>query len=153
MASTTTDPAEALRAVGLRVTRPRLAVIDALSRHPHVDADSVHEAVHEAAGTVSRQAVYDVLNALTDAGLVRRLLIDNRSRYELDLRDNHHHLLCRSCGRLHDVPCAVGRAPCLHPSDDLGFEVDLADVLYSGICPDCAARRQAAEEPAGPTAG
>ena len=132
-------PAESLRAAGLRATRPRVAVLEALAREPHTSADAVLAQVREQVGPVSRQAVYDVLHALTQAGLVRRMLVDNASRYELDTHDNHHHLLCRSCGALADVPCAVGAAPCLQPSHDHGFEVEVADVLYSGLCPTCRA--------------
>lgn len=133
------DLREVLRAAGLRVTRPRLAVLEALATEPHSSADALLVRVQEQAGPVSRQAVYDVLHALTRAGLVRRLLVDNASRYELDTHDNHHHLLCRGCGALTDVPCAVGAAPCLVPSHDHGFEVEVADVLYSGLCPTCRA--------------
>lgn len=133
------DPAHALREAGLRVTRPRTAVLTALAETPHSSADGVHAAVMERVGPVSRQAVYDVLHALTGAGLVRRLAIGTTSRYELDAHDNHHHLLCRGCGALVDVPCAVGEAPCLTPSHGHGFEVEVADVLYSGLCSDCRA--------------
>lgn len=132
-------PQESLREAGLRVTRPRVAVLEALSAAPHSTADAVHAMVAAQVGAVSRQAVYDVLHALTAAGLVRRMLVDNASRYEWDTHDNHHHLLCRRCGALHDVPCAVGAAPCLTPSHDHGFEVEVADVLYSGLCPTCRA--------------
>nr|WP_281496669.1 Fur family transcriptional regulator [Ornithinimicrobium sp. F0845] len=128
-----------MRRVGLRVTRPRLAVLGVLAGAPHSSADTVHVRVQEHVGPVSRQAVYDVLHVLTDAGLVRRMLVGNASRYELDTHDNHHHLLCRGCGALTDVPCAVGAAPCLLPSHDHGFEVEVADVLYSGLCPTCRA--------------
>ena len=139
------DPEQGLRAAGLRVTRPRVAVLSTLSAAPHSSADSVHALVQALLGPVSRQAVYDVLHALTEAGLVRRMLVDNASRYELDSHDNHHHLLCRGCGVLIDVPCAVGEAPCLTPSHDHGFGVEAADVLYSGLCPNC----RGAESPAG----
>lgn len=132
-------PAESLRAAGLRVTRPRVAVLEVLAQQPHTSADTVLLHVQEQVGAVSRQAVYDVLHALTRAGLVRRMLVDNASRYEIDIHDNHHHLLCRGCGALADVPCAVGAAPCLLPSHDHGFEVEVADVLYSGLCPNCRA--------------
>ncbi|QDO90198.1 transcriptional repressor [Ornithinimicrobium ciconiae] len=133
-------PEESLRRAGLRVTRPRVAVLEALTNRPHSTADTVLDALQGLGGkAVSRQAVYDVLHALTDAGLVRRMLVGNASRYEVDTHDNHHHLLCRGCGALTDVPCAVGSAPCLLPSDDHGFEVEVADVLYSGLCPNCRA--------------
>ncbi len=138
-------PAQELRSAGLRVTRPRVAVLEALLQAPHSSADTVLHQVRHEVGQVSRQAVYDVLHALTEAGLVRRLLVDNTSRYEVDTRDNHHHLLCRQCGALVDVPCAVGAAPCLAPSHDHGFEVEVADVLYSGLCPTCRAADRGAE--------
>ena len=131
------SPIQSLRDAGLRATRPRVAVLEVLARESHLSADTLLVRVQERAPGVSRQAVYDVLHALTRAGLVRRLLIDNASRYELDTHDNHHHLLCRGCGALADVPCAVGVAPCLVPSHDHGFEVEVADVLYSGLCPNC----------------
>lgn len=132
------DHAAALRAAGLRVTAPRLATLAVVERHPHADAETVAHAVRERLGTVSRQAVYDVLHALTDAELLRRVLVDGRrARYELHRHDNHHHLVCRSCGRLEDVPCAVGAAPCLVPHDDLGFDIEIADVVYRGLCTAC----------------
>lgn len=132
------DPASRLRAAGLRVTRPRLMVLRVLADHPHVSADHLRSLLDQVEDhTVSRQAVYDVLHALTDAGLVRSMLVGTRALYELDLLDNHHHLLCRQCGALADVPCAVGYAPCLHPSDTQGFTVQTADVTYSGLCATC----------------
>lgn len=135
------DHAAALRAAGLRVTGPRLATLEVVERRPHADAETVAHAVRERLGTVSRQAVYDVLHALTDAELLRRVLVDGRrSRYELHRHDNHHHLVCRRCGRLEDVPCAVGAAPCLIPHDDLGFDVEVADVVYRGLCSTCRER-------------
>lgn len=130
--------AAALRGAGLRVTGPRLATLEVVERHPHVDAESVAQAVRERLGTVSRQAVYDVLHALTDAELLRRVPVDGRrTRYELHRHDNHHHLVCRRCGRLEDVPCAVGAAPCLTPHDDLGFDIEIAEVVYRGLCSAC----------------
>lgn len=132
------DPAARLRAAGLRVTRPRLMVLEALGDHPHVSADHLRSLLDETEDhAVSRQAVYDVLHALTDAGLVRSMLVGARALYELDLLDNHHHLLCRQCGALADVPCAVGQAPCLQPSGTQGFTVQAADVTYSGLCATC----------------
>ena len=136
------EPATRLRAAGLRVTRPRLRVLEALASHPHVSADHVRgllDGVEDQ--VVSRQAVYDVLHALTDAGLVRSMLVGTRALYELDTLDNHHHLLCQQCGALADVPCAVGHAPCLQPFDDQGFTVQTADVTYSGLCPACSATK------------
>jgi Fur family ferric uptake transcriptional regulator len=128
-----------LRSVGLRVTAPRLAVLDAIPPGVHLDADAVAREVRQRLGQVSTQAVYDVLHALTAAGLLRRVDIPGSSaaRYERWLHDNHHHLVCRSCGDVVDVPCAVGHAPCLTPSDDAGFAVSEAEVLYWGLCPSC----------------
>ena len=142
------DPAElerVLRDVGLRVTRPRLAVLSAVDEHPHADTDSIIAAVRERAGWVSHQAVYDVLRVLTDRGLVRRIQPQGSvARYEARVGDNHHHLVCRSCGRITDVDCATGEAPCLTPPDSAGFVVDEAEVIYWGRCPSCAAGRSPA---------
>ena len=127
-----------LRQVGMRVTGPRLAVLRALSEQPHTDADTVDHAVRERIGSVSTQAVYDVLRALTAAGLVRRIEpAGSRSRYETRVGDNHHHLVCRDCGAVADVDCAIGAAPCLIPFDDGGFLVDEAEVTYWGRCARC----------------
>jgi Fur family ferric uptake transcriptional regulator len=131
-----------LRAVSLRVTRPRLAVLAALREHPHVDAEAMMTLVRAGDPTISRQTVYDVLRALTDAGLVRRIQpAGATARYESRVADNHHHVVCRSCGAIADVDCAVGHAPCLTASNDHGFVVDEAEVVYWGSCPDCAADR------------
>ncbi|MEU7620237.1 Fur family transcriptional regulator [Micromonospora rifamycinica] len=131
-----------LRAASLRVTRPRLAVLAALRDHPHVDTDTVIALVRSDLPTVSHQAVYDVLRALTEAGLVRRIQPDRSpARYESRVGDNHHHVMCRSCGAIADVDCAVGHVPCLTPSDDHGFVIDEAEVVYWGTCPDCATDR------------
>ena len=128
-----------LRAVSLRVTRPRLAVLAALRDHPHVDTDTVIALVRVAQPTVSHQAIYDVLRALTDAGLVRRIQpAGATARYESRVGDNHHHVVCRSCGAIADVECAVGDAPCLTAADDHGFVVDEAEIVYWGTCPVCA---------------
>ena len=140
------DPADlerALRAAGLRVTRPRLAVLDAVHAHPHVDTDALIGAARARLGAVSHQAVYDVLRVLTDTGLVRRLQPQGSvARYEARVGDNHHHLVCRSCGAISDVDCATGQAPCLTPSSDgghaAGFLVDEAEVIYWGRCRSCA---------------
>jgi Fe2+ or Zn2+ uptake regulation protein len=138
----TTDFESQLRAVSLRVTRPRLAVLAALRDNPHIDTQAVIELVRADLPTVSHQAVYDVLQALTDAGLVRRIQpAGATARYESRVGDNHHHVVCRSCGAIADVECAVGHAPCLTAADDHGFEVDEAEVVYWGTCPDCAATR------------
>ncbi|ASK65302.1 transcriptional repressor [Brachybacterium avium] len=139
---TTADHTAALRGAGLRVTAPRLATLAAVEAHPHADAEAIAQAVRERLGTVSRQAVYDVLNALSDVELLRRVAVGGRSmQYELHRHDNHHHLVCRECGRLEDVACAVGAAPCLVPHDDLGFDVEIADVVYRGTCSDCRAAK------------
>ncbi|MBO4165330.1 MULTISPECIES: Fur family transcriptional regulator [Micromonospora] len=138
----TADLEAQLRAASLRVTRPRLAVLAALRDHPHVDTDTVIALVRADLPTVSHQAVYDVLRALTDAGLVRRIQPGrSTARYEARVGDNHHHVVCRSCGVIADVDCAVGHVPCLTASDDHGFVVDEAEVVYWGTCPDCAADR------------
>jgi Fur family transcriptional regulator, stress-responsive regulator len=127
-----------LRAASLRVTRPRLAVLAVLREHPHVDTDAVIALVRADHPAVSRQAIYDVLRALTDAGLVRRIQpAGATARYESRVRDNHHHVVCRSCGAIADVDCAVGQAPCLTASVDHGFVLDEAEVVYWGTCPDC----------------
>jgi Fe2+ or Zn2+ uptake regulation protein len=127
-----------LRGASLHVTRPRVAVLAAVHHHPHADTDSIIGLVREELGGVSRQAVYDVLRALTDAGLVRRIHPRGSvARYESRVGDNHHHVVCRSCGVLADVDCAVGSAPCLTASNDHGFAIDEAEVIYWGLCPDC----------------
>ena len=131
-----------LRAVSLRVTRPRLAVLSALRDHPHADTDGVLALVRADHPTVSHQAVYDVLRALTDTGLVRRIQpAGATARYELRVRDNHHHAVCRTCGAIADVDCAAGLAPCLTASDDHGFVIDEAEVVYWGTCPECVTHR------------
>ena len=127
-----------LRGADLRVTRPRVAVLTAVHAHPHADTDSVIGAVRRELPSVSHQAVYDVLRALTAAGLVRRIQPSGSvARYESRLGDNHHHLVCRSCGSIVDVACAHGAAPCLTASDDWGFTIDEAEVVFWGRCPDC----------------
>jgi Fe2+ or Zn2+ uptake regulation protein len=117
-------------------------VLEALHAHPHVDTEAVIDLVRADAGAVSHQAVYDVLRALTEAGLVRRIQpAGTTARYELRVGDNHHHVVCRTCGAIADVDCAVGHTPCLTPSDDHGFVVDEAEVVYWGTCPGCATGR------------
>lgn len=129
-----------LRGAALRVTQPRLAVLRAVEQLPHADTDTVIGAVREALPDVSHQTVYDSLHTLTAAGLVRRIQPSGLvSRYETRVGDNHHHVVCRSCGRIDDVDCAVGDAPCLHASSDHGFTIDEAEVIYWGTCPECAA--------------
>jgi Fe2+ or Zn2+ uptake regulation protein len=129
-----------LREAGLRATRPRIAVLSAVHEHPHADTESLTGVVRAELGGVSHQAVYDVLRALTDAGLVRRFQPQGSvARYEARVGDNHHHLVCRSCGAIVDVDCAVGEAPCLIAVDDARYEVDEAEVIYWGRCPDCVA--------------
>ena len=127
-----------LRGASLRVTRPRVAVLNAVYAHPHADTNSILGVVREELGDVSQQAVYDVLNALTGARLVRRITPPGSvARYESRVGDNHHHVVCRSCGVIADVDCAVGEAPCLAPSDAHGFVIDEAEVVYWGACPAC----------------
>jgi Fur family ferric uptake transcriptional regulator len=131
-----------LRGVSLRITRPRVAALAAVYNHPHADTHSIIGLVREELGEVSQQAVYDVLRALTDAGLVRRIHPPGSvARYESRVGDNHHHVVCRSCGVIADVDCAVGPAPCLIPSDNHGFVIDEAEVIYSGLCPECSIAR------------
>ncbi|MGK5110819.1 MULTISPECIES: Fur family transcriptional regulator [unclassified Geodermatophilus] len=130
----------ALRAAGLRVTRPRLAVLDAVHAQPHLDTKALISAARVRLGAVSHQAVYDVLRALEDSGLVRRIQPEGSdARYEARVGDNHHHLVCRDCGAIADVDCTTGAAPCLTPSSDAGFVIDEAEVLFWGRCPSCAA--------------
>ena len=141
MSSTSTNFAARLRTADLRVTRPRVAVLEAVHSHPHADTETILSAVRGNLPDVSRQAVYDVLNALTAVGLVRRIQpLGMVARYESRVGDNHHHVVCRSCGVIADVDCAVGEAPCLTPFGDNaldGFVLDEAEVIYWGLCPDC----------------
>ena len=135
------DPVEQLRERGIQVTAQRLAVFRAVSGHPHITADAVAEAVRTEIGAISLQSVYDALGILVSEGLIRRIqLAGSPARYEDRVGDNHHHLICRSCGRVVDVDCAVGSAPCLTAADDQGFEIDEAEVAYWGRCPDCVAQ-------------
>ncbi len=138
--STTLGFEQLLRGAALRVTRPRVAVMGAVHAHPHADTDRIIDAVRRELGEVSHQAVYDVLRALTAAGLVRRIQPSSSvARYEARVGDNHHHVVCRSCGAIADVECAVGAAPCLTAEDDHGYAIDEAEVIYWGRCPDCPA--------------
>ena len=136
--STTLDVEQLLRGAALRVTRPRVAVLAAVHEHPHAETDWIIGVVREDLGEVSHQAVYDVLRVLTAAGLVRRIQpAGSLARYESRVGDNHHHVVCRSCGSLADVDCAVGTTPCLTASDTHGFAIDEAEVTYWGLCPNC----------------
>src|SRR5262245_16410677 len=131
-----------LRGAALRVTRPRLAVLSAVYEHSHADTDSIIAAVRRELPQVSHQAVYDSLHTLTAAGLVRRIQpTGSVARYESRVGDNHPHVVCRSCGRIADVDCAVDEVPCLTASNDHGFTIDEAEVIYWGLCPDCSTAR------------
>jgi Fur family ferric uptake transcriptional regulator len=148
----TSDFEHMLRGAALRVTRPRLAVLAAVHAHPHADTESIIGAVRRECPTVSHQTVYDVLRALTVAGLVRRIQPPGSvARYESRVGDNHHHVVCRSCGAIADVDCAVGSTPCLTASDTQGFVIDEAEVTYWALCPECLAtdtrRTTPAEQP------
>jgi len=132
------DPLDLLRQHGVQVTAQRLAVLRAVSAHPHTTADGLAEVARAEIGTISRQSVYDALGTLVDVGLIRRIQpIGSAALFEDRVNDNHHHLICRSCGRVVDVDCAVGEAPCLTAADDMGFEIDEAEVAYWGRCPEC----------------
>jgi Fe2+ or Zn2+ uptake regulation protein len=134
---------QVLRDAALRVTRPRVAVLSAVRARPHADTETITLAVRDELPTVSQQAVYDCLHALTAAGLVRRLQpAGSVARYETRTGDNHHHLVCRSCGAIVDVDCAVGEAPCLTAGDDHGFEIQEAEVVYWGQCPTCSTHQE-----------
>ncbi len=136
--TTTVGFEQMLREAALRVTRPRVAVMAAVHAHPHADTDQIIDAVRRQAGDVSHQAVYDVLRALTSARLVRRIQpASSVARYEARVGDNHHHVVCRSCGVIADVDCALGEAPCLTADDDHGFTIDEAEVIYWGRCATC----------------
>ena len=127
-----------LRRRGVHVTAQRLAVLRAVSDRPHSTADDIEKIVTADLGAISRQAVYDALGVLTDKGLIRRIQpARSPARYEDRVGDNHHHLICRTCNRMVDVDCAVGATPCLTAADDLGYEIDEAEVVYWGTCPDC----------------
>ena len=127
-----------LKAAGLRITRHRLAVLAEVVAHPHSDVETIDAGAREHLGKISKQAVYDVLHALADAGVIRRVEpAGSPARFELQTGDNHHHLVCRECDRIVDVACATGEAPCLQASDDAGYLVDEAEVTYWGVCADC----------------
>ena len=132
------DAATLLREAALRVTRPRVAVLAAVHEHPHADTDAIIRVARDSLGEVSHQAVYDVLRALTTAGLVRRIQpAGSTARYEARVGDNHHHVVCRACGAIADIDCAVGSTPCLTAAEDEGFTIDEAEVIYWGTCPAC----------------
>jgi Fur family ferric uptake transcriptional regulator len=136
-----TDPADLLRQCGIQVTAQRLAVLRAVSGRPHTTADAVGDAVRAQIGAISLQSVYDALGVLVAEGLIRRIQpAGSPARFEDRVGDNHHHLICRICGRVVDVDCAVGSAACLTASDDMGYEIDEAEVAYWGRCPDCVAQ-------------
>ena len=138
------DAATSLRAAGLRVTAPRRAVLTWLAEHPHSTVDAIGTGVRAVLDSVSTQAIYDVLGACTEAGLVRRIeLPGHPARFERRAGDNHHHVVCRRCGRTEDVDCATGAAPCLAPDTGHGFTIDEAEVVFWGVCPGCAADRLA----------
>jgi Fur family ferric uptake transcriptional regulator len=135
------NPAELLRHHGLQVTAQRLAVLRAVSARPHGTADDVAEVVRAEIGAISRQTVYDALGILADRGLIRRIHpAGSSARYEDRVGDNHHHLICRTCGRMVDVDCAIGDTPCLTAADESGYEIEEAEVIYWGRCPDCLER-------------
>lgn len=145
------DPAELLRAHGMQVTVQRLAVLRAVSQQPHRTADDIEKIVRAEIGTVSRQAVYDTLTVLTGRGLIRRIQpAHSPARFEDRVADNHHHVVCRQCGRVADVDCAVGKPPCLEPTDNHGFVIDEAEVIYWGWCPDCQKSRDQVPDRATP---
>jgi Fur family ferric uptake transcriptional regulator len=134
------EPADLLRQHGIQITAQRLAVLRAVSSRPHITADGVTDAVRTEIGAISRQSVYDALALLVAQGLLRRIQpAGSPARFETRVGDNHHHVICRVCGRTSDVDCAAGVTPCLTAFDDQGFEIDEAEVIYWGRCPDCAA--------------
>jgi Fe2+ or Zn2+ uptake regulation protein len=137
------DDEATLRSHGLSVTAQRLAVLRTVAVQPHRTADDIYTVVHAELGAISRQAVYDALAVLTDKGIFRRIQpAGSSARYESRVGDNHHHLICRTCGRTVDVDCAVGDTPCLTAADAAGYEVDEAEVVYWGRCPDCVAAKK-----------
>lgn len=132
------DPADLLRQNGLPITAQRLAVLQSVSDCPHSTADELCEKVRAKIGAISRQAVYDALGTLSKKGLIRRIQpAGSPALYEDRVGDNHHHVICRACGKTADIDCAIGEAPCLTAADHSGFQIDEAEVIYWGICPDC----------------
>ena len=143
-----TDPADLLRQRGIQVTAQRLAVFRAVAGRPHITADGVVEVVRAEIGAISIQSVYDALAVLAAEGLIRRIQpAGSPARFEDRVGDNHHHLICRVCGRMVDVACAVGSAPCLEAVDDMGYEIDEAEIVYWGRCPDCVAGDRTPPDP------
>ncbi len=137
------NPADLLRERGIQVTAQRLAVLRAVAAQPHVTADGVVDLVKDDIGAISRQSVYDALGMLVGEGLIRRIQpAGSPARFEARVGDNHHHMICRVCGKTTDVDCAVGAAPCLTAADDNGYEIDEAEVIYWGRCPQCARRKR-----------
>ena len=137
------DPADLLRQRGIQVTAQRLAVFRAVVSEPHITADEVADVVRTEIGAISRQSVYDALGVLAGEGLIRRIQpAGSPARFEARVGDNHHHVICRICGRTADVDCAVGAAPCLTAGNDLGYDIDEAEVIYWGRCPKCASKRR-----------
>jgi Fur family ferric uptake transcriptional regulator len=137
------DPVNLLRQRGIQVTAQRLAVLRAVSAHPHITADGAAEIARTEIGAISLQSVYDALALLVAEGLLRRIQpAGSAARFEDRVGDNHHHLVCRICDRLVDVDCAVGAAPCLTAADDMGYEIDSAEVTYWGVCPECSAKQK-----------
>jgi Fe2+ or Zn2+ uptake regulation protein len=133
-----TDPADLLRNLKIPITAQRISVLRAVSRNPHSTADFITDVVRKDIGAISKQAVYDALGMLVEKRLLRRIQpAGSPARYEDRVDDNHHHLICRSCGKTVDVACAVGEVPCLTPSNDGGFHIDEAEVIYWGTCPEC----------------
>ena len=136
-----------LRGRGVQVTAQRIAIMQAVGRRPHATADDLIDEVRSVIGTISRQAVYDTLGVLVEKGLIRRIQpAGSAARYEDRVGDNHHHLICRGCGTMFDIDCAVGAAPCLTAEDDHGFEIDEAEVIYWGHCPRCRKSREKDEK-------
>lgn len=139
------EPADILRQHGIQVTAQRLAVWRTIQHQPHITADATAEAVRAEIGAISRQSVYDALGVLVAAGLIRRIQpAGSPARFETRVGDNHHHVICRLCGRTSDVDCAVGTPPCLTALDDRGYEIDEAEVIYWGRCPECASQNERA---------
>lgn len=132
---------QVLKEASMRVTQPRVAVLAAVTANPHADTETIISAVHEGHPNVSHQAVYDSLKLFTNLGVIRQIQPQGHiARYETRVGDNHHHVVCRQCGNLEDVDCSVGASPCLHASNDHGFQIDEAEVIYWGLCPDCQAK-------------